>query len=131
MASMKWYSTTTTALIQKIRESPLTYLWICPFLCRYSNPSNTSLRIVAMAGSSRTPLLCSPFATMCLIISRTEPENRRQFSHKILTNSMIRRHSEIKLYVNLLINCLGNKGKNSKYKEIQKFKINNLFSILI
>lgn len=54
------------------------YLWICPFLCRYSRPSSTSLRIVAMAASSKTPLLCSPLATMCLIMSRTEPKDRRQ-----------------------------------------------------
>lgn len=49
------------------------YLWICPFLCRYSRPSSTSFNTVAMLASSRTPVLCSPREMICLITSSTEP----------------------------------------------------------
>ena len=52
------------------------YRWICPFLWRYSSPSKTSFRMLAMLASSNTPLLCSPREMMCLMMSNTEPERR-------------------------------------------------------
>lgn len=51
--------------------------WICPFLWRYSRPSNTSFKMVAMQASSNTPDLCSPREMMCLMMSKTEPGGRQ------------------------------------------------------
>lgn len=94
-------------LIQKRRVISCTYLWICPFLCRYSSPSNTSRSMVAMVGSSSTPFLCSPFATICLIISRTEPENGKHNSLKDVSSfHIIQNHFEIKTHLNLFLKLI-------------------------
>lgn len=53
------------------------YLWICPFLWRYSRPWRTSFSTVAILASSSTPVLCSPLEMMCLITSNTEPATKR------------------------------------------------------
>lgn len=112
MALMRWYNT---------RVLSFTYLWICPFLCRYSSPSSTSRSIVAIVDSSRTPLLCSPFATMCLIISRTEPENRRHNFLKISKSfDIIQIHFRIKTHVNLLINLIVQEWK--KQQKMRKYR---------
>lgn len=60
-----------------VRRATSSHLWICPFLCRYSRPSSTSLNTVAMLASSRTPVLCSPLEMICLITSSTEPAKQR------------------------------------------------------
>lgn len=51
----------------------MTHRWICPFLWRYSSPSRTSFKMVAMLASSNTPVLCSPREMICLMMSKTEP----------------------------------------------------------
>lgn len=56
--------------------------WICPFLWRYSSPSKTSFRIVAMLASSNTPFLCSPREMMCLMMSNTEPGRKAEACHE-------------------------------------------------
>ncbi len=58
-----------------------THRWICPFLWRYSSPSRTSLRMVAMLASSNTPVLCSPREMICLMISNTEPVREAEDCH--------------------------------------------------
>lgn len=65
-----------------------THRWICPFLWRYSSPSNTSLNMVAMLASSNTPVLCSPREMICLMISNTEPERKAEGCHKICSSCM-------------------------------------------
>ena len=59
-----------------------THRWIWPFLWRYSSPSRTSFRMVAMLASSNTPLLCSPREMICLMMSNTEPAREAEVCHK-------------------------------------------------
>lgn len=60
-----------------------THRWICPFLWRYSSPSRTSLKMVAMLASSNTPVLCSPREMVCLMMSKTEPTRQAQACHQM------------------------------------------------
>lgn len=72
-----------------LNRNDVPHRWICPFLWRYSSPSRTSFRIVAMLASSSTPFLCSPREMMCLIMSNTEPEKGQRF---------VTRHADITLW---------------------------------
>ena len=44
-----------------------------PLAWKYSKPWSTPFKTVAMVTSSRTPPLESPSATMCLIMSSSDP----------------------------------------------------------
>ena len=59
------------------------YLWICLLPWKYSSPSNTSLSMVAMTISSRTPPFV-PLDTMCFMMSNSEPLGRNGWLHVII-----------------------------------------------
>lgn len=80
--SSVWRVLCPAALWQIVRS----HRWICPFLWRYSSPSRTSFRMVAMLASSNTPVLCSPREMICLMMSNTEPAREgRGLSQDVLT----------------------------------------------
>ena len=55
------------------------YLCICLLLWKYSSPCRTSLSMVAMTVSSRTPPF-APLATISLIMSNSEPKHSRVYN---------------------------------------------------
>lgn len=95
-----------------------THRWICPFLWRYSSPSSTSFKMVAMLASSSTPVLCSPREMICLMMSSTEPASQAQACHHTCVWYMVEISS-------LASSCTGLKcrmDKSYRSKKSQTFK---------